>query len=46
MNRRALSLVFSALIGLALTFAPLAAQSEADINAAMQAAYAKYKDLQ
>jgi glutaminase len=45
MNRRVFAIVFAFLIGLALTFAPLAAQSEADINAAMQAAYAKYKDL-
>ena len=45
MNRRTVPFILAAFIGLALTFAPLAAQSEADINAAMQAAYAKYKDL-
>src|SRR5512139_1065242 len=45
MNRRIMTFIFVAFLGLALTFAPLAAQSEADINAAMQAAYAKYKDL-
>jgi glutaminase len=45
MYRRAISFILLALLGLALTYAPLAAQSEADINAALQAAYAKYKDL-
>ena len=45
MNRRPLSVILAAFLGLTLTFAPLAAQSEADINAALQAAYAKYKDL-
>jgi glutaminase len=55
MNRRTLSFIFAALIALALTFgvgaATQAAQTkaaltEADINAALQAAHTKYKDLQ
>ena len=46
MKRRPFFVFGAAVLGLTLVLAPLAAQSEADINAAMQAAYAKYKDLQ
>jgi len=50
MNRRTLSFILVTLISLALTFgagAPtLAGYTEAEVNAALQAAYAKYKDLQ
>jgi len=50
MNRRTLSFIFVVLLGLALTFGPsappAAGYTEAEVNAALQAAYAKYKDLQ
>ncbi len=47
MNKRTVSVIAAAVLGLALTIGavPLAAQTPAEINAALQAAYAKYKDL-
>src|SRR5512137_2917998 len=46
MNRKTLSVICAAFLGVALLAGTVAAQTEADINTALQAAYAKYKDLQ
>src|SRR5512135_2289817 len=48
MSKRTMTAICAAVLGLALTVGavPAAAQSPADINAALQAAYAKYRTLQ